>query len=286
MIHQILQSAVNGVVLGAMIGLVALAFTLIWAIERFPNLAQGDMLTLGAYLAFDLNILNGLPVLLSGALAVVGMGFFVLLLYMLVFRPFAKAPMVTLLIVSLGLALALRGLIGLRWGTELQGYDLELTASLSILGLLINRIDLVILGTVVALLIMLYTLLYRTRIGTEMRAVSDVRDLARVSGINSRRVLNMTWITAGCVTAASGVLLAAKLNLTPLLGWKLLLPMFAAATLGGVGSLHGAIIGGLIIGIVTEVSTIWINPAYQVAISFVIIALILLFRPRGLFGST
>jgi branched-subunit amino acid ABC-type transport system permease component len=280
---ELAQACVNGVVIGSMIALASLGMTLIWRVGGFPNVAQGDLLTLGAYLAFWLNVPFGLPLLLAGVLAVIATVVFSIGLYMVVFSPIQTASPVALLVASIGVAFALRGVIGLKWGTELHGYRLPLTRSFVFYDIFVNRIDLWMVGAAVVLVALLYLFMYRTRMGTEVRAVADVPDLARVSGIDSARVLRVTWGLAGFVTGAAGVLLAAKVSLTPVLGWNLLLPMFAAATLGGVGSLPGAILGGVMIGVATQIAIIWISSTYVVAVAFTILALVLLLRPQGLF---
>jgi branched-subunit amino acid ABC-type transport system permease component len=284
--HELIQSCINGIILGSMIALASLGMTLIWRIGRFPNVAQGDLLTLSAYLAFSLNVTYALPIVLAGTAAMIAATFISIGIYLIVFRPLRSAPPVAPLAASIGVALALRAVVGLAWGTELHAYRVPLTRDISLQGILINPIDIYVIVAAAALVCLLSLFIYRTRMGIEVRAVADVPDLARVSGIDSARVLRVTWGMAGFVTAAAGVLLALKIALTPVLGWNLLLPMFAATTLGGVGSIPGAILGGEAIGVATQLSLMWISSTYEVAVAFVVLALVLLFRPRGLFAHS
>lgn len=285
MIETFLQTAVNGIVLGSMVALASLGLTLIWGVEGFPNIAQGDFLTLAAYLTITFSVSLALPLALAAALAVAATAGIVLVIYLLVFRPLRTSPLVTLLVASIGVALAIRGIIGFAWGTELQSFQIPVERDISLYVVRINPIDLEVVATAVVLVCLLSLLVYRTRIGMEMRAVADVPELARVSRIDSERVLQFTWLVAGAVSATAGVLLGAKIAIDPLMGWNLLLAMFAATTLGGVGSIPGTVVGGVVIGMAMELSTIWISPTYKVAVAFVFLALVLLFRPRGLFAK-
>jgi branched-subunit amino acid ABC-type transport system permease component len=284
-VQVLLQSTVNGIVLGSMVALASLGLTLIWGIERFPNIAQGDFLTLAAYLTFTFNGFLALPLGVAAIAGILLTTSVVLLVYRVAFRPLRRSPTVALFGASIGVALLIRGVIGFIWGTELKNFRLPVMRDLSLSIVRVNPIDLAVVAAAIILVALLYGLVYGTRIGAEMRAVADVPDLARVSGIESERVLQVTWTVAGLVTAAAGVLLGAKIDVDPLLGWRLLLAMFAATTLGGVGSLPGAVIGGMVIGVAMEVSSIWISPTYKVAVAFGFLALVLLVRPRGLFAK-
>jgi branched-chain amino acid transport system permease protein/neutral amino acid transport system permease protein len=215
-------------------------------------------------------------------ISVVATAAIALAIYFVAFRPLRNSPVITLFVTSIGVASVMRGLIGFIWGTELHEYRLPVLRNLSLGAVKVNPVDLAVLGATTVLGALLYLLIYWTRTGAEIRAVADVPELARVSGINSERILRVTWIVAGAVTAAAGVLLGAEIKVDPQLGWGLLLAMFAATTMGGVGSLPGAVVGGIVIGVAMDVSTIWISPTYKVAVAFGFLALVLLARPRGL----
>lgn len=278
------QAGVDGLVVGSLIALAALGLTFIWAIEGFTNIAQGDTLTLGAYLGLGFSVGLGLPLAVAAVLAVIGTILVVLVTRQLVYRPLASAPRVTLLVSSIGVALFYRGALSLIWGTRLQGYDIPAERATSFGLFRLTPTDVVVILTVLLLLLVVYTVLFRTRVGIEMRAVADVPNLARVSGINTSRVLQLTWALSGAVTSTAGLLLGAKIGLTPLLGWHFLLLAFAATVLGSIGNPGGAVVGGLVIGVTTELSAAFISPAFKQAIAFVILAVLLILRPRGLFG--
>ena len=141
---------------------------------------------------------------------------------------------------------------------------------------------LVIVGASVILVFAFHLFLKMTRMGKAMRAMSDNVDLARVSGIDSERVVIWTWVIGGALAAAAGVLLALDTRLNPQLGWNVLLPIFAATIVGGIGRVYGAIAGGMFIGIATELSTAVLLPAYKPAVAFTLMVLVLILRPQGL----
>lgn len=308
---------VNGLLLGSMIALGAIGITLIYSILRFAHIAHGDYMTLGAYVTLFL-LTVGLPRLgIDGA----GFGPFTFGYPLLIALPITVAVccaiavaidnsvyerlrergtgLVTLSMVSLGIAIALRGAIQMLWGTEPQRlpreskpfYHIDFEVALPGGGALPfdMRIppDNIFLGlSAIALVGALYLFLNHTRTGKAMRATSDNIDLARVTGINTTRIIQWTWIIAAAYAAIAGTLIAvAQAQMLPNSGWNTLIPMFAAVTLGGIGKPWGALVGGLLIGIAMEVSTEWMTPAYKPAVAFTVMLLVLLVRPRGLFGD-
>lgn len=308
---------VNGLLLGSMIALGAIGITLIYSILRFAHIAHGDYMTLGAYVTLFL-LTVALPTLgIDGA----GFGPFTFGYPLLIALPITVAVccaiavaidnsvydrlrergtgLVTLSMVSLGIAIAVRGAIQILWGTEPQRlprtskpfYHIDLELALPGGGALPfdMRIppDNIFLGlSAIALVGALYLFLNHTRTGKAMRATSDNIDLARVTGINTTRIIQWTWVIAAAYAAIAGTLIAvAQAQMLPNSGWNTLIPMFAAVTLGGIGKPWGALVGGLLIGITMEVSTEWMTPAYKPAVAFTVMLLVLLIRPRGLFGD-
>ena len=310
-----------GVTVGAIYALGALGVTLIFGVLRFAHFAHGDSMMLAAYVAFFLltgtvtgernvdetalpfsladlpgaseqiwNFSFGYGLLLGmmGA-AVVTAGLFILL-DRVVYRRLrlSRGGVVTFAIASLGLALVLRSLMLIFWGSSPRFYSSGLRETVDIvfdIRLLYDQIF--ILGMTAAMLIGSYYLLFRTRLGKAMRAMADNPDLARVSGINTDRIVFWTWTVAGVLVAVAGVMLALQAQMKPELGFIVLLPLFAATILGGIGSPHGAVLGGLIVGSVQEVSVTFefLSPGYKFSTSLVILIAILLVRPTGLFGQ-
>ena len=278
-----LQLAVNGLSQGLVVGLAALGITLVFGIARFANASAGDSLTFGAYMALVGQSLTGSLLLGAGfaiATSVVG----AVLSHQLVFKRLAGRSTVALLVGSIGLAFLLRGGLGTVFGHQQQVFDIALTAPYRIGELAISALDLQMAGVAGLCLAVAFGILYFTSIGRQMRAVADNPDLARVSGIRPERVMTALWCLVGAITAVAGLILGMKTVVSPEIGWEMLLPAFAAAILGGIGSPTGAIVAGLLLGAAQEVSTPLVGFSYKIALSFVVILFVLLVRPRGLFG--
>jgi branched-chain amino acid transport system permease protein/neutral amino acid transport system permease protein len=258
---------------------------MIFGILRFANFAHGDTMTLGAYLALiGVSFLN-LPVLVVFPFAVIGAGLLAAGIDRLIYRPLRSSSPIIMLISSVGTALMLRSMIQIVWGPDNKIYASGIKLPYTFWGLRIKPDQLTIVFGALVLVVLLHLFLHRTKMGKSMRAMSDNMDLARISGINTERVIFWTWIIAAGMAAAGGIFLGLDTRLNPIMGWRILLPVFAATILGGIGNLYGAIVGGLIIGIVQELSTLFISPAYKPAIAFAIMVVMLIFRPRGILGG-
>lgn len=284
---QIAQLIINGISVGSIIALAAVGLTLTYGILRLSNFAHGDFMTLGAYLTLLANTL-GINIWLSMVLGAAVTVASVLLSEKIIWGPMRsrRASATTLIIISIGLALFIRNGIILIWGGSNQRYDLPVAEALTLLGLRVPFYDLLVMGLAVVAIVALHYLLQNTRIGKAMRAVADDIDLARVTGINVDRVVIWTWIIAGGLTALGGSLLGLVEAVRPNMGWFLILPLFASVILGGIGNPYGAIAGALVIGIAQEVSTYWLPTEYKLGVALVIMVLVLLFRPQGLFRGT
>jgi neutral amino acid transport system permease protein len=284
---QLAQLFVNGIAVGSIIALAAVGLTLTYGILRLSNFAHGDLMTLGAYLTFVANS-TGLNIWLSIILGAAATVLSILLSEKLVWAPMRsrRASSTTLIIISIGLALFIRNGIILIWGGSNQRYNLPVAPAILFLGVRIPYYDLLVTILVVLVIGVLHYLLQNTKIGKAMRAVADNLDLARVTGINVDRVIIWTWIIAGTLTALGGSMLGLVEGVRPNMGWFLILPMFASVILGGIGNPYGAIAGALVIGIAQEVSTYWLPTAYKLGVALLIMVLVLLFRPQGLFRGT
>jgi neutral amino acid transport system permease protein len=275
----------NGLAVGSIIALAAIGLTLTLGILRISNFAHGDLMTLGGYLAFFFNSLglNLWLAILIGALATV---LLILISEFLIWQPMRerKASSTTLTVISIGLALFIRNSILLFWGGNNQRYNIPLMQAISLGNLKIEASRVVVIFLALAIVVALHFMLQKTKMGKAMRAVADNIDLAGVSGINVKAVILWTWLCTGIITAFSGSLYGLIVGaLRPDMGWFLIMPIFAAVILGGIGNPYGAVAGGIIIGIAQEVSIIWLGSNYKLAVALVIMIVILLFRPQGLF---
>ncbi|RCW62385.1 branched-chain amino acid ABC transporter permease [Halanaerobium sp. ST460_2HS_T2] len=282
-----LQLFLNGVILGSIIALGAIGLSLIYGILKFGHFAHGDLMTLGAYFAFLFKVQLGLPFWLAFVLAAALTAGAAILLNLILYRHLKKRDSVIVMISSVGAALIIRNLVLLFWGPQNQFYEKAIQMPI-VLGdglLRIKENQIIILVLALTLVIAVHLFLSKTKLGKAMRAMSDNIDLAQITGINTERVIIWTWAMSGVLTAAAGILLAFDTHLTPVMGWNLLLPLFAAVILGGIGSPYGAMFGGLVIGISQEMSTLIISAAYKPAVAFTIMILMLIIKPSGLMGK-
>jgi branched-chain amino acid transport system permease protein len=278
-----IELLIAGIVSGLVIGLVALSITLVFGIARFPNAATGDMMTLGAYAALAGHAATG-SLLFGGALGAVAGAAAGLLAYALVFRRLAGRSIVAMLVASIGIGFILRAVLAIAFGHAQQVFQMPLVRPWRIEGVRVHPNDLRLAATAAFSLAVAFATLYLTPIGRRMRAVADDPSLARVSGISPVGVMVALWLLAGALAAIAGVILGLRTVVFPEMGWDMLLPGFAAAIFGGIGNPAGAVLAGLILGIAQEMATPVVGFTYKIALAFVVMLVVLLVRPRGLFG--
>jgi len=282
------QVSINGLVAGSYFALGAIGLTLVYGILKLVNFAHGDMLTFGAYVAFLFNVTIGMPLLIALLVAVAATAAVGVVLELGMWRPMRrkKAGMLQLLLMAIGLAFVLRNAIQFVAGTQPRTLDVDRTSAISFLDLTIGRTQLIVLVTGIVVLLAVALMLRRTSLGRQMRALADNFDLAETTGIDTGRVVIVTWILSAGLAGLAGVLVVASTgSLTPNTGFQLLLAMFAAVILGGIGNAYGALAGGLVLGLSQEWSTLVIAAQWKIAVSFAVLILVLVFRPQGIFGS-
>jgi len=283
---ETIQLLFNGVAVGSIIALAAVGLTLTLGILRLSNFAHGDFLTIGAYLTWLVNS-KGINIWLSMIVAALGTVILMLICEQLLWKPMRnkRSNSTTLIIISIGLALFLRNGILFIWGGSNQNYDLPILEAIDIGGVKIAYYRVIVIALTIVAIVALHLILKNTKIGKAMRAVADNIDLARVSGINVEQVVLFTWIITAVLTATGGGLYGLITTVRPNMGWFLILPMFAAISLGGIGNPYGAIAGGLIIGVAQELSVPFFGSEYKLAVALVIMIVILLVRPQGIFSK-
>ena len=287
LLTDIAQAFFNGIAIGSVIALAAIGLTLTYGILKISNFAHGDYMTLGAYLTWFFNI-NGVNIPIAMFLGAVGTVGGMLIAEQLLWKPMRKrrATPTTLIILSIGLALFVRNGILFIWGGNNQRYDIPLVPAADIFGIKVAFYRLVAIALAIVAVIVLHFILQNTKIGKAMRAVADNIDLAKVSGINVDRIVIWTWVITGVLVAIAGSMYGLITVIRPNMGWFLILPMFASVILGGIGNPYGAIAGALVIGVAQELSVLLIDPAYKQGIALLIMIIILLVRPQGLFRGT
>ena len=275
----------NGIVEGLVIALPALALTLVMGICKFPNASAGDTMTLGAYAALVFHA-GGLPMFFVAVLGAMMVSALVSwAAYRLIFSRLTQAPMVASLLAAIGLAFVLRSVLALSVGPEARTFKLPLVRAWNFDGVRLLPTDLMIAAVAMTAVIAVFCLLGLTDAGRKLRAVADNPDLARLSGIRSRRLMWLLWAVAGALAGLGGVLIGVKGVLTPEIGWEFVLPAFAAVILGGIGSPVGAVVGAVVMGIAQELSVPLVGPSYKLVVAFAVMVIVLLFRPAGLFGT-
>lgn len=316
------DSLVTGIVTGSLFALGAIGITLIYGILKWGHFAHGDSMMLSGYLAFtfltggiagasqsgDVELLPittsdlpgatdkiwnfsfGYALLVAMVLAAGVTAAMLVLLDRAVYGPLRRrgSGIVVYSIAALGVALILRSLMLIFWGSDPRFYSGGIRKATDLpfdIRILYDQIF--ILLAAIILMIAIYVLLYWTKLGKAMRAMADNADLARISGINTDRIVVWTWAISGVLVAVAGVMLGLQTQLRPELGFIILVPLFASAILGGVGSPHGALVGGLLIGAFQEVSVGAgvFDPGYKFTVAAVLLVAILLIRPHGLLGS-
>lgn len=275
---------VNGLVEGLVVALPALSMTLVMGVNRFPNAATGDFLTLGAYVAVLFQMWMEWPLWQAAAVSMLVVALVSLGSYQLVFRQLVGRPMVSSMLAAIGLGFLLRSLISFFAGHEQRTFDVPLVRAWNVAGIRILPTDMVIAGIALVCLMVVFVLLYQTSFGRQLRAIADSTDLARASGIRAGRLMLALWLLVGGISALGGVLLGMKAVVMPEMGWDFLIPAFAAMVLGGIGSPLGAVLGALALCVAQELSVPWLGPSYKLVLSFTVLALVLLLRPRGILG--
>ena len=308
----------NGLVFSSIIVLGSIGLSLVYSIADFANFAHGDTMTIGAYAAL---VTFGAVGGLGGAVLGLPFGFFFALVVgiaaaavvavgteKLIYEPL-DIDSIGLLITSIGIAFVYRALIQIRFGSDFTRFDIQPLRPIESLvpyGVRITLHDVAIVGSAVVLVVGLHVLLQYTDLGRKMRAMADNPDLARVSGIRTKRVKLWTWVIGAGLAGAGGVFLGLFNQLAPRMGFNLLLVIFAAVILGGIGSVYGAMAGGFLIGMINQLTPffstvvealpIWpgwlaaaleslISIEYANAIAFVIMVAVLLVRPNGIAGE-
>lgn len=301
-----LELFVYGIVHGSIIALGAIGLTLIYGILGFANFAHGDLMTAGAYLALFLvtglfswigipdttfgPLSFGLRMALAFPISMITVSAIAIFLDRVIYRKLRRkgSSAVILAMSALGASFIIRMTILIIWGSDYILFRpgvLRFAIQLP-LGVKIRPDQIFLVLAVIFLVTILHLFLQRTKMGKAMRATADNVDLARISGIDTERIIMWTWGIGGALAAAGGILYGIDVQLHAGMGWNFILPLFAAAILGTIGNIYGALLGGFVIGIAQQVSTAFILPTYKPAVAFFIMILILLFRPQGIFGGS
>jgi branched-chain amino acid transport system permease protein/neutral amino acid transport system permease protein len=282
---HVLQLVINGIMAGTILAVPAIGLTAIFAVLRFTNFALASHATIGAFAGYVANVHFGLPVLPSVLAAFLVAGMVGVASDELVLKPFRAAGFITTAIGSIALTIALENFVRFGFGNELRGYDLPITRDWRFNGIRIGPQQVQNLAIAVAVMAALFAFLAFTRMGKAMRAVADNPMLAAIKGINADAVGRVVSFAGMGLAGLGGMLIGLDTTIDPLTGFRAMLSVFAAAVVGGLGSIPGAVIGALVVGIGEELSTLVLSHDYRSAVGFLAIVLVLTLRPRGILGQ-
>jgi branched-chain amino acid transport system permease protein len=282
---EVLQLVVNGLVAGTILAVPAIGFTAIYAVLRCPNFTVASHATIGAFAGYVANVSLGLPAWASVAVAFLVAGAAGVANDTLVLRPLRPAGALTTAIAAVALNIALENVVRFVFGNDLRGYALPIRRDWAWGPLRIGPQQVQNLAIAVVAMAALFLFLARTRTGKAMRAVADNPTLAGVKGVNADAVARLVNFVGMGLAGLGGMLLGLDTSIDPLTGFRVILSVFAAAVVGGLGSIPGAVVGALTIGLAEELSLLALAPAYRSAVGFFAILLVLTLRPRGILGE-
>jgi branched-chain amino acid transport system permease protein len=279
------QQLVSGIALGCVYGLIALGFVLVYKATEVVNFAQGDLMMLGGFFAFTFIGILGLNYWIGFAGAVAAMALFGMLAERLVVRPILGYPQFSIIMATIGLGYFLRSVAGIVWGTDDLKIETPFSQGVVRIGSLVLAYDkLSVIAATMILCALLYLFFNKTALGTAMRASSENMLAAYYMGIPVKRVVSIVWAISAAVATCAGVLLAPITFIHSNVGLVLGLKAFPAAVLGGFGSIPGAVVGGVLIGVIESMAGFYLPQGWKDVAPYIVLLVVLLLKPEGLFG--
>ncbi len=280
------QLIMNGVIAGGIYALLAIGFTLIYGILKIIHFAHGEVFMIGAYIGWLFYSVFGVNIVVSFILAMLVCGIVGIIIEKLFYKPLRKKAPINSLIVALSLSMFLQAIIMLIFGAQLKSFKMgSADYIIKVFGASITPLQAAVILISILLMAILILFIKYTKTGKAVRASTDNLEVASVVGINTANVISIVFFIGSMLAGAAGVLYGIEHSLTATMGVVIIIKAFAASIVGGVGKIHGALAGGFIIGIVENVGIWFIPSGYKDAIAFVILILMLIFYPNGLFGE-
>ena len=298
------QVVVNSIVRASELALLSLGLTIVYDILKFANFAHTEFAVVGVYFALFLNVSLGVHIIPAAIMASVAAGIFSIFVDRLVFKEVRSSGGIIIMVTSLGIAIALRNTIRAIWGADAQNYTLALQKPIITEYFRVTPLQIWIILVGVAAMFVFHLLLHHTKLGKAMRASSDNPELAQASGIATEKIITYVWFIAITFASLGGILIGMETYILPYMGFAIIVPVFCATIMGGIGNPYGAMLGALVLGfaenfglyinfgkianlggILNFSKEILIPTGYKPAISFVIMILVLLIRPRGILGK-
>ncbi len=282
---ELLQLVLNGFMAGSVLALPAIGLTTIFAIRRYLNFSIAGHMSIGAYAGYVANVSLGWSSSAALVVAFLVAGVFGIVTDRLALRPVLRFGLTLVAVASIALNLVLENLVRFCFGNDIRSYDIAVARDWSLGPLRIGPQSFAALLIAAAIMLVLFLFLALTPLGKAMRAVGDNPVLADIKGIDPERIGSIATFTAMGLCGVGGMLLGLATSLDPELGFHVLLSVFAAAVVGGLGSIPGAVVGAMFIGVFEELSLLAVQPSYRSVMGFVAILLMLLLRPQGILGS-
>ena len=287
-----LQQLVNGITLGGVYALIAVGYTMVYGVISLINFAHGEIYMLGAFLAYTLVAVLGMPFFAAFFLTLVICAVLGIVLDFVAYRPLRKAPRLAALITAIGMSIFLQNMAMLIWGSRIKSYPRDMLptffseAAITFGDVTLSWLQLFILSITLLSMIILHLTIHKTRIGMAMRAISQDKTASALMGIGVNRVISFTFAIGSAMGAMAGILVGLYYNaIFPTMGYVAGIKAFAAAVLGGIGSVPGAMLGGGVLGIAEVMGAGYISSEYRDGISYAVMIAVILFKPSGLIGK-
>ncbi|AZU62548.1 branched-chain amino acid ABC transporter permease [Neobacillus mesonae] len=283
----VMQQIVNGIIVGSMYALMASGLSLIWGTMKMLNLAHGEFYMLGGYFMFFLNVGAGLNPIVAGILSIIGVFIVAIIVETIVIRFLIDKPgwEVNQLIATFGISILLQNLALKFWGERFQNIPYYVKTEVSFLNVNLSAQRLLILVVAILVIVLFWAFLKYSRFGNALRATSQDRDAATINGINTRVIYMLTFGISTLLATVAAIMLAPIYSVNPWMGAAPLLKALAVVVLGGLGSLVGAIVGGILLGLLEAFGILIFSSEWQNVIAFSVLILVLWIRPSGLFGA-
>ncbi len=291
---QFLEQIINGLVLGGIYALIAVGYTMVYGIIQLINFAHGEIFMFGAYFAFTLVTFLNVPFWIALPMSMILCAVMGILIDVIAYRPLRNASRLSALITAIGMSLGLQNLAQLIWKADQRTIKSELLPTFFLSenaislpsGAALPYRDLFIILLALVLMIALNRLIHLTKIGKAMRACAQNKVAANLMGIKTNHVIAVTFAIGSALGAVAGVMVGLREVIEPMMGYYKGVAAFAAAVLGGIGNITGAMLGGILIGLAEALGAGYINSSYRIAIAYIIMIVVILIRPSGLLGKS
>lgn len=287
------QQLINGLTLGVIYALIAVGYSMVYGVIELINFAHGEIYMFGAFFCATFITALGLPFFPAMALAMICCACLGMLLDIFAYRPLRKAPRLAPLITAIGMSIFLQNLAMIVWGSRPKPFPQESLPSffqetaLTFSGVQLSWLQIFIFSLTIVLMIGLNLVITKTKTGTAMRALAQNQKAAALMGINVNRIISFTFMIGSSLGAVAGILVSVFYNtMYPTMGYNAGVKAFAAAVLGGIGSVPGAMLGGIVLGVAEALGAGYISSLYRDGVAYAVLIAVILFRPTGLFGKS